>query len=125
MNPEKAESLSPQLQAALEALFNAIESLSEGIVENDQHIENLAQASYPQVALAEANQRCGHVHRLRFLSRKAISLRLPRGHGGRIDHLYIALRCLVHATALLYGFAPDWRVAAGKACYDRNWGFTR
>jgi transposase len=32
MNPEKAESLSPELQAALEPLLNAIESLSERIV---------------------------------------------------------------------------------------------
>ena len=33
MNPEKAESLSPELQVALEALLHAIESLSERIVE--------------------------------------------------------------------------------------------
>jgi transposase len=51
MNPEKAESLSPELQAALEPLLNAIESLSERIVEYNEHIENLAQESYPQVAL--------------------------------------------------------------------------
>src|SRR6202051_3702369 len=51
MNPEKAESLSPELQAALEPLLNAIESLSERIVEYNERIENLAQQSYPQVAL--------------------------------------------------------------------------
>ena len=44
LNPEKAEGLSPELQAALEPLLNAMESLSE-------RIENLAQQSYPQVAL--------------------------------------------------------------------------
>src|SRR5580704_11439961 len=49
MNPEKAEGLSPELQAALDPLLNAIESLSERIVEYNDHIENLAQQSYPQV----------------------------------------------------------------------------
>jgi transposase len=44
MNPEKAEGLSPEPQVALEPLLNAIEALSE-------RIENLAQESYPQVAL--------------------------------------------------------------------------
>src|SRR3954451_16691849 len=39
MNPEKAEGLSPELQAALEPLLAAIESVSE-------QIENLAQQSY-------------------------------------------------------------------------------
>jgi transposase len=51
LNPEKAESLSPELQAALERLLNAIESLSERIVEYNEHSEKLAQESYPQVAL--------------------------------------------------------------------------
>src|SRR5207248_8387823 len=45
MNPEKAEGLSPELQAALEPLLNAIESLSERIVEYNERIENLAQES--------------------------------------------------------------------------------
>jgi len=35
LNPEKAESLSPELQAALEPLLNAIESLSERILESE------------------------------------------------------------------------------------------
>jgi hypothetical protein len=39
MNPEKAEGLSPELQAALEPLLNAIESLSERIVEYNERIE--------------------------------------------------------------------------------------
>src|SRR5204863_7499538 len=51
MNPEKAESLSPELQAALEPLLNGIESLSERIVEYNDRIENLAQQSYRQVAV--------------------------------------------------------------------------
>ena len=56
MNPEKAESLSPELQAALEPLLNAIESLSERIVEYNERIENLAQKSYPQVALLKQSK---------------------------------------------------------------------
>ena len=40
LNPEKAESLSPELQAALEPLLNAIESLSERIVEYNERMEN-------------------------------------------------------------------------------------
>jgi hypothetical protein len=50
MNPEKAESLSPGLQAALEPLLHAIESPSERIAEYNEHIENLVQQRYPQVA---------------------------------------------------------------------------
>jgi len=51
MNPEKAAGLSPELQAALEPLLAAIESLSAGIREYNQRIEALAEQSYPQVAL--------------------------------------------------------------------------
>src|ERR1700686_3192284 len=51
MNPEKAEQLSPELQAALEPLLAAIESLSEQIAEYNERIEHLALESYPQVAL--------------------------------------------------------------------------
>jgi len=51
MNPEKAEGLSPELQAALQPLLVALESLSEQILEYNEQIEKLAQASYPQTAL--------------------------------------------------------------------------
>jgi transposase len=67
MNPEKAESLSPELQAALEPLLNAIESLSERIVEYNEHIENLAQESYPQVALLKQIKGVGTLIALTFL----------------------------------------------------------
>jgi len=50
MNPEKAQGLSPELQAALEPLLAAIESLSERIREYNQQIEKIARESYPQVA---------------------------------------------------------------------------
>jgi transposase len=67
MNPEKAESLSPELQAALEPLLNAIESLSERIVEYDDRIENLAQQNYPQVALLKQIKGVGTLIALTFL----------------------------------------------------------
>src|SRR5690349_147362 len=51
MNPEKAEGLSPELQAALEPLLSAIEAASERICEYNQRIAALAQQTYPQVAL--------------------------------------------------------------------------
>jgi len=54
MNPEKAEGLSPELQAALQPLLAGIESLSERIRECNERIEELAQTSYPQVLGAEA-----------------------------------------------------------------------
>src|SRR5271157_3328252 len=47
INPEKAQCLSPELQAALEPLLAGIESLSERIVECKERIEGLAQESYP------------------------------------------------------------------------------
>src|SRR5271156_5047174 len=50
MNPERAQSLSPELQVALEPLLGAIESLSERIYEYNQQIEKIAKESYPQVA---------------------------------------------------------------------------
>jgi transposase len=60
LNPEKAESLSPELQAALEPLLNAIESLSE-------RIEKLARESYPQVTLLKQIKGVGTLIALTFL----------------------------------------------------------
>jgi transposase len=50
MNPEKAQGLSPELQAALEPLLGEIESLSERIREYSERIEQIAKESYPEVA---------------------------------------------------------------------------
>src|SRR6478752_1736739 len=69
MNPEKAERLSPELQAALEPLLNAIESLSERIVEYNQRIENLAEKSDPRVALRKQIKGVGTLIALTFLLR--------------------------------------------------------
>jgi transposase len=67
MNPEKAEGLSPELQAALEPLLAAIESLSERIRECNERIEQLAQRSYPQVALLKQIKGVGTLIGLTFL----------------------------------------------------------
>jgi transposase len=60
MNPEKAEGLSPELQAALEPLLAGIESVSE-------RIDRLAQQSYPQVALLKQVKGVGTLIALTFL----------------------------------------------------------
>jgi transposase len=67
MNPEKAESLSPELQRALEPLLAAIESVSERIAEYNERIEKLAQQSYPQVALLKQVKGVGTLIALTFL----------------------------------------------------------
>ena len=67
MDPEKADGLSPELQAALEPLLRTIESLSEGIHEYNQRIEVLAQRSYPEVALLKQVKGVGTLIALTFL----------------------------------------------------------
>jgi transposase len=67
MNPEKAEGLSPVLQAALEPLLAAIEAVSEQIREYNERIETLAQQSYPQVALLKQVRGVGTLIALTFL----------------------------------------------------------
>src|SRR5690242_21078362 len=67
MNPEKAESLSPELQSALEPLLAAIESVSERIAECNERIEALALQSYPQVALMKQIKGVGTLIALTFL----------------------------------------------------------
>jgi transposase len=67
LDREKAESLSPELQAALEPLLAAIESVSERIVEYNQRIEALAQQSYPQLALLKQIKGVGTLIALTFL----------------------------------------------------------
>jgi transposase len=53
VNAEKAQGLSPELQAALEPLLAATEALSERIYEYNQQIAKIAKESYPQVARLE------------------------------------------------------------------------
>jgi transposase len=66
MNPEKAENLSPELQQALEPLLAAIEEVSERIVEYNERIEALAQASYPQAELLKQIEGVGALIALTF-----------------------------------------------------------
>src|SRR6266581_3328821 len=67
MNPEKADGLSPELQRALEPLLASIESVSEQIREYNERIEQLAQQSYPQVALLKQIKGVGTLIALTFL----------------------------------------------------------
>lgn len=67
MNPEKAEALSPELQAALQPLLLALESLSEQIHDYNQRIEKLAQESYPQTALLKQVKGVGTLIALTFM----------------------------------------------------------
>jgi transposase len=67
MNPEKAESLSPELQSALHPLLAAIESVSDRIAEYNERIDKLAQESYPQVALLKQVKGVGTLIALTFL----------------------------------------------------------
>src|SRR5437868_12428850 len=67
MNPEKASALSPELQRALEPLLAGLESLSEQIREYNERIEELAQESYPQVALLKQVKGVGTLIGLTFL----------------------------------------------------------
>jgi transposase len=67
VNPEKAQGLSPELQAALKPLLAAVESLSERIREYNERIESLAQTNYPQVALLKQVKGVGTLIALTFL----------------------------------------------------------
>ena len=67
MTPEKAAGLSAELQAALQPLLAALESLSERIGEYNDRIENLAKESYPQVALLKQVKGVGTLIALTFL----------------------------------------------------------
>jgi transposase len=89
MNPEKAEGLSPELQAALEPLLAGIESLSEQIRECNERIERLAQESYPQVALMKQIKGVGTLIALTFL----LTLEDPhRFHKSRDVGCYLGLQ---------------------------------
>ena len=67
LNPEKAEGLSPELQAALTPLLAALKSLSERIREYNERIEGLAQTSYPQVALLKQVKGVGTMIALTYM----------------------------------------------------------
>src|SRR5271156_4594490 len=67
LNAETARQLSPELQAALEPLLGAIESLSQRIYEYNQQIEKIAKESYPQVARLEQVKGVGTLIALTYM----------------------------------------------------------
>src|SRR5437667_8624550 len=67
MNPEKAQGLSPELQAALGPLLAEIESLSARIHEYNEQVERLSQESYPEVALLKQVKGVGTLIALTYL----------------------------------------------------------
>jgi transposase len=67
LNTEKAQALSPELQAALGPLLQALESLSEHIAEYNQQIEAIAQQSYPQTALLKQVKGVGTLIALTYM----------------------------------------------------------
>jgi len=67
MNPEQAQGLSPELQAARAPLLAGIESLSEQIRQSDERIEHRAQTSYPEVARLKQVKGVGTLIALTYL----------------------------------------------------------
>jgi transposase len=64
---EKAQALSPELQAALGPLLQALEALSERVAEYNQQIEQIAKQSYPQTALLKQVKGVGTLIALTYL----------------------------------------------------------
>jgi transposase len=67
LDTEKAQALSPELQAALGPLLQALEVLSERIAEYNQQIEAIAQRSYPQTALLKQVKGVGTLIALTYM----------------------------------------------------------
>src|SRR6202789_4607097 len=67
LDKEKAQTLSPELQAALSPLLQALESLSERITEYNQQIEAVAQQRYPQTALLKQIKGVGTLIALTYM----------------------------------------------------------
>ena len=137
MNPEKAERLSPELQAALEPLLNAIESLSERIVEYNERIENLAEKSYPQVALLKQIKGVGTLIALTYMltledphrfrqSRDAgsyLGLQPGRRNSGRSEpQMHISKEGDPYLRTLLVQGAQHILGPFGVDCDLRRWG---
>jgi transposase len=88
---------------ALEPLLNAIESLSERIVEYNERIEKLAQASYPRVALLKQIKGVGTLIALTFW----LTLEDPhRFRKSRDVGCYLGL-CLMGAVIKNYCLGPN------------------
>jgi len=137
MNPDKAEGLSLELQAALGPLLTAIESVSEQIREYNQRIEALAQQSYPQVALLKQVKGVGTLIALTFLltledpqrfrksrdvgcdlglqpGRRNSGQSEPQMHSSKEGDPYLRTLLVQGAQHILGPFGPD--------CDLRRWG---
>jgi transposase len=137
MNPEKAEGLSPELQAALKPLLAALESLSEQIREYNERIEKLAQESYPQVALLKQVKGVGTLIALTFLltledahrfqkSRDVgcyLGLQPGRRNSGRSEpQMHISKEGDPYMRTLLVQGAQHMLGPFGVDCDLRRWG---
>jgi len=67
LDMEKAQALSPELQAALGPLLAGLEALSERIAEYNQQIESMAQQRYPQTALLKQVKGVGTLIALTYM----------------------------------------------------------
>ena len=67
LDREKAQTLSPELQAALGPLLAALESLSQQIAEYNRQIEKIAKQSYPQTALLKQVKGVGTLIALTYM----------------------------------------------------------
>jgi transposase len=67
LDTEKAQGLSPELQAGLRPLLQALEALSERIAEYNQQIEQIAKQSYPQTALLKQVKGVGTLIALTYM----------------------------------------------------------
>ena len=137
MNPEKAEGLSPELQAALKPLLVALESLSEQIREYNERIGKLAQESYPQVALLKQVKGVGTLIALTFLltledahrfqkSRDVgcyLGLQPGRRNSGRSEpQMHISKEGDPYMRTLLVQGAQHMLGPFGVDCDLRRWG---
>jgi len=75
MDVEKAQTLSPQLQAALGPLLQALEGLTEQIAKYNRQIEEIAKQSYPQTALLKQVKGVGTLIALTYM----LTLEDPHG----------------------------------------------
>src|SRR3954469_19313167 len=137
MNPEKAEGLSPELQAALEPLLLALESLSTQIREYNERIETLGAGKLSAGGPAEADQGRGHADRADVLAdfgRSASFSQEPRrgllpGIASRTKKLghsepqmHISKECDPSLRTLLVQGAQHILGPFGVDCDLRRWG---
>ena len=67
LDQEKAQTLSPELQAALGPLLQTLEALSERIADYNRQIESIAQQRYPQTALLKQVKGVGTLIALTYM----------------------------------------------------------